>query len=63
MDHGIEDKLQTMFAMSHSIQNRIAQAMCRGRMSEGVAEEIKSMTKILAIDAYQVSQMSKEEKS
>lgn len=52
-----------MFAMSHSIQNRIAQAMCRGRMSEGVAEEIKSMTKILAIDAYQVSQMSKEEKS
>ena len=60
MDHRIEDKLQTMMAMTQHIQNRIVQSSLRGKMSEGVAEEIKSMAKSLSVDAYKISQFSKE---
>ena len=60
MDHRIEDKLQTMMAMTHTIQTRIIQSCCRGRMSEEVADQVMALAKSLREDAYKVGQLSKE---
>jgi hypothetical protein len=60
MDHRIEDKLQSMMAMTHALQNRIMQAACTGKMSENVAEEISRMSSQIVGDAKKVSQFTKE---
>jgi hypothetical protein len=44
----IADATQTMLAMTHSIQNRLMQSASNGRMSNGVAQEIKAMARQIA---------------
>lgn len=53
--HMVEDRLHTMLALTHTVQNRILQAMAKGRMSQGVAKEIGSHCKSLADTAERVA--------
>lgn len=63
MDHRVEDKLQSMMAMTHALQHRIMQAACTGKMSENVAEEIRRMASQIVGDAQKVAKFTKENES
>lgn len=55
----IEDRLTTMMALTHSIQNRIVQSMAKGSMSEDVFREIHNHTQSIRQAAYDISKEKK----
>lgn len=54
-DIGVDDRLCSMMALTHAIQNRIIQSSQKGSMSPDVAREIKSHCDSMAQMAHAVS--------
>lgn len=52
----IEDRMMTILALTHHIQNRIVGAMAKGKMSQNVAREIASHCEAIADAARRASE-------
>ena len=55
----IDDKLSSMLAMTHALQNRILNAQRRGYISPDTARQMAANSKQIGMDAHAISMLPK----
>lgn len=60
-DIEVDDRLSSILALTHAIQNRVIQSSQKGHMSKDVAREISNHTEMISHIAFAVAKLKKEE--